>query len=105
MNNITFTNYRLAKIGYVPNDCGIESETVHRLFYECFFTNLIWTDLRSFWYLVSGERVDLTLQDVLLGKLVYLIGNNAAEGENYIKYADCYLMKCTVNNTYLKLGS
>ena len=30
--------------------------------------------------------------------IVYLIGNNAAEGENYIKYANSYLMKCTVNN-------
>ena len=31
--------------------------------------NLIWTDFTSFWYLVSCERVDLTLQEVLLGKL------------------------------------
>ena len=31
-------------------------------------------------------------------KLVYLIGNNAAEGENYIKYANSYLMNCMVNN-------
>ena len=73
LNDITFTNYHLAKIGYVPNDlctfCGIESETVNHLFYECFFTKLIWTDFASFWYLVSGRRVDLTLQDVLLGKL------------------------------------
>ena len=64
------SNYRLEKIGYVPNDlcpfCGIESETVHHLFYECFFTNLIWNDFTSFWYLVSGERVDLTLQDGLV---------------------------------------
>ena len=37
--------------------------------------------------------------------VVYLIGNNAAEGDNYIKYANSYLMKCMVNNTYLKLGS
>ena len=31
--------------------------------------------------------------------------NNAAKGENYILYANSYLMKCTVNNRYLKLGS
>ena len=30
--------------------------------------NLIWIDFTSFWYTVSGVRVDLTLQDVLLGK-------------------------------------
>ena len=73
LNNVTFTNYRLAKIGYVPNDlctfCEIELETVNHLFYECFLTKLIWTDFASFWYLVSGKRVALTLQDVLLDKL------------------------------------
>ena len=33
-------------------------------------------------------------------QLVYQIGNNAAEGENYIKYANSYLMNCTVNNCF-----
>ena len=73
MNDITFTNHRLAKIGYVPNDlctfCGIESETVSHLFYECPFTSLIWNDFASFWFSISGKRENLTLQDVLLGKL------------------------------------
>ena len=40
--DITFTNQRLAKIGYVPNDlctfCEERSETVHHLFYECSFS-------------------------------------------------------------------
>ena len=71
--NITFTNHRLAKIGYVPNDlctfCGIESETVSHLCYECPFTILIWNEFASFWFSISGKREDLTLQDVLLGKL------------------------------------
>ena len=31
-------------------------------------------------------------------KLVYLIGNNAAEGENCIKYVNSYVMNCMVNN-------
>ena len=73
LNDITFTNHRLAKIGYIPNDlctfCGIESETVSHLFYECPFTSLIWNDFASFWFSISGKREDLTLQDVLLGKL------------------------------------
>ena len=30
------------------------------------------------------------------------IGNNAAEGENYIKYANSYLMNCTVNNCFVQ---
>ena len=62
LNDVVFTNNRLAKIGYVPNDLctfwGIESETLCHLFYECFF-----------WFLISGKQVKLTLQDVLLGIL------------------------------------
>jgi len=73
LNDIVFTTNRLAKIGYVPNDpctfCGIESETLYHLFYECFFTRLIWNKFCSFWFLISGKQVKLTLQDVLLGIL------------------------------------
>ena len=73
LNGIVFTNNRLAKIGYVPNDlcifCGIESETLYHLFDECFFTRLIWNKFCSFWFLISGKQVKLTLQDVLLGIL------------------------------------
>ena len=71
LNDITFTN-RLAKIGYARNDlctfCGVEPETLYHLFYECSFTSLIWNDFASFWFRVSGKRVDLMLLDVLLGK-------------------------------------
>ena len=71
--DITFTNHRLAKIGYALNGlcsfCGVESETLYHLFYECSFTSQLWNDFASFWFPVSGKRVDLTLQDVLLGKL------------------------------------
>ena len=73
LNDITFTIYRLAKIGYAPNDlctfCGIESETVNHIFYECPFTKLIWNILHPFGHCSLAQRVDRTLQDVLLGKL------------------------------------
>ena len=39
LNDITFTNTRPAKIGYVPHHtctfCELESETVNHLFYQC----------------------------------------------------------------------
>jgi len=41
---------------------------VYHLFYECFSTHLIWNKF-SFWCLISGKQVKLTLQDVLLGIL------------------------------------
>ena len=44
--DITFTNHRLAKLGYFPKDlctfCEEGSETVHRLFYECSFSHSFW---------------------------------------------------------------
>ena len=52
--------------------CRIESETVNNLFYECFLSLFRKSDLNdfaSFWSLVSGKRVDLTLRDVSQGKL------------------------------------
>ena len=39
------------------------------LIFECHFSRIIWNELKFFWFSISGERVDLTLQDVLLGKL------------------------------------
>ena len=52
LNNITFTNSRLAKIGYVQDDsctfCKVSSETVNHLFYECFHTNQFWKDFKTF---------------------------------------------------------
>ena len=73
LKDITFTNHRLAKIGYAQNGlctfCRVESETLYHLFYECSFTSQLQNYFASFWFLVSGKRVNLTLQDVLLGKL------------------------------------
>ena len=69
LSDILFTNHRLAKIGYVPNDlctfCGSELETINHLFYECSFASQLWKEFETFWSLLSRKRVDLTLQDVL----------------------------------------
>ena len=73
LNNITFTNSRLAKIGYVQDDsctfCRVCSETVNHLFYECFHTNQFWIDFKTFWFELPGKHVELSLQDVLIDKL------------------------------------
>ena len=57
LGDITYTNYLLAKIGFVPNDlctfCEARSETVHHLFYECSFSNLFWKHFSDIHSLVS----------------------------------------------------
>ena len=72
LNDITFTNSRLAKIGYVQDDsctfCRVSPETVNHLFYECTHTNQFWKDFKNFWFALSGIHVELSLQDVMIGK-------------------------------------
>ena len=52
-------NYRLAKIGYVPNDlctfCETGAETVHHLFYNFFFSDLFWQYFENFWFTVRYQ--------------------------------------------------
>ena len=52
LNTITFTNSRLAKIGYGSDDsctfCRVSSKTVNHLFYECLHTNQFWKDFKNF---------------------------------------------------------
>ena len=74
LDNIVFTNKRLAKIGYVLHDtrtfCKVETETTYHVFYECPFTLLFWENFENFWFVLSGEREKFTLQDVYIGKLI-----------------------------------
>ena len=72
LNDILYTNSCLAKIGYAANDtcslCGVEPETVHHLFYECPKTSHFWKGFENYWFLLSGNQVELKLQDVMIGK-------------------------------------
>ena len=49
--------------------CEVESETVYHLFYQCPLTYLFWKNFENFWFILSGQREELTLQDVFIGKL------------------------------------
>ena len=72
LDDIVFTNKRLAKIGYVLHDtctfCKVETETTYHLFYECPFTLLFWENFENFWFVLSGKREKFTLQDVYIDK-------------------------------------
>ena len=73
LNDIVFTNKRLAKIGYVQHDtctfCKVNPETVYHLFYECPLTRVFWENFENFWFVLTGQREKLTLQDVYIGNL------------------------------------
>ena len=73
LNDISFTSSRPVKIGYVQDDsctfCRVSPETVNHLFYECIHTNQFWKDIKNFWFALSRKHVELSLQDVMIGKL------------------------------------
>ena len=73
LDDIIYTNVRLAKIGYVPKDtstfCDVDSETVLHLFYECPFTNRFLKKFEDFWFAFSNEHEELSQRDVFIGKL------------------------------------
>ena len=65
--------YHLHKIGYVQHDtctfCKVNPETVYHLFYECPLTRFFWENFENFWFVLTGQREKLTLQDVYIGNL------------------------------------
>ena len=75
LDDIVFTNKRLAKIGYVLHDtcsctfCKVETETIYHLFYESPSTLLFWENFENFWFVLSGKRGKFTFQDEYIGKL------------------------------------
>ena len=73
LDDIIYTNVRLAKIGYVLKDtctfCDVDSETVLHLFYECPFTNFFLKKFEDFWFALSNEHEELSQRDVFIGKL------------------------------------
>ena len=48
--------------------CEVQSETVYSLFYQCPLTYLFWKNFKNFWFVLSGQREELTLQDLFIGK-------------------------------------
>ena len=76
LDDIIYTNVRLAKIGYVPEDtctfCEVDSETVLCLFCDCPFTihDLFLQKFEDFWFPLSNKHEELLQRDVFgIGKL------------------------------------
>ena len=72
LNDIIYTNSRLAKIGYVQSNsctlCGMCRETRNHLFFLCSFSEKFWNEFANYWLLVSGTHFTPTLQNVIVGK-------------------------------------
>ena len=71
LNYITFTNSRLAKIGYIPCDlctfCNASPETRDHLFYLCKHAKEFWEQFEEFWMSITKQNVSLSLKDIIVG--------------------------------------
>ena len=71
LNDIQFTNSRLAKIGLIQSDpctfCNIGVETIDHLFFHCFYPRAFWEEFESYWFAVAKEQRKLELKPILLG--------------------------------------
>ena len=71
LNSILFTTVKLHKIGFKENDlcsfCETAPETLHRLFFLCSHLRLFWSNFECYWLYLTNERIQLSLQDVVVG--------------------------------------
>ena len=71
LNDILFTNSRLAKIGLIQSDlctfCNIGVETVDHLFFYCVYSRVFWDEFESYWFAIAKEQRKLELKTILLG--------------------------------------
>ena len=62
---------KLFEIGYISSDlcsfCTWASESLYNLFYFSPFSKTFWSDFESFWHLLTNEKIQLSLQDIIVG--------------------------------------
>ena len=71
LNDILYTNSKLYQIGYIASDlCSLRtraSESLYHRLYFCPFSKTFWSDFESFWHLLTNEKIQLSLQDIIVG--------------------------------------
>ena len=75
LNSILYTNTKLCKIRFKTDDlcsfCKAQPETSHHLLFHCIFARHFWNEFQNSWHQLSNQRIQLTLQEVLLGIISY----------------------------------
>ena len=60
-------------MGFIEDDtckcsfCRHEPETLHHLMVHCPYSEQFWTDFKSYFFSLTGQGVQLSMQDVLFG--------------------------------------
>ena len=107
LNGILYTNSKLYQIGYILSDlcsfCARASESLYHHFYFCPFSKTLWSTLESFWHLLTNEKIQLSLQDIIVG--VVTTKSPSHQLLNYIMLliGKVYLWVCRANKTPPKI--
>ena len=71
LNDILFTNSRLAKIGVIQSDlctfCSTCPETIDDLFFYRVYSRAFWEKFESYWISIAKEQRKLELKTILIG--------------------------------------
>ena len=70
LNDILFTNSRLAKIGLLQSDlctfCNTGAETNDHLFFYCVYSRAFWEEFESYWISIAKDQRKLELKAILV---------------------------------------
>ena len=99
LNDILFTNCRLAKIGLIQSDlctfCNTSAETIDHLFFYCVYSRAFWEEFESYWIAIAKEQRKRELKTILVG-----VTDTKCSLFNYlIVSGKLHLWKCHRNNS------
>ena len=118
LNSILFTNVKLHKIGFKESNlcsfCATVPETLHHLLFLCSHSRLFWSSFECYWLSLTNDRIQLLLQDVVVGiissqnsSLLNLLNFNIIIGKLYLwdcrrnqKYPDLQRFKVKLKMKY-----
>ena len=97
---------KLYQIGYISSDlcsfCTQASESLYHLFYFCPFSKTFSFDFESFWHLLTNEKTQLSLQDIVVG-----VVTTKCPSYHLLNYmlliGKVYLWVCRANKTLPKI--
>ena len=99
LNDILFTNSRLAKIGLIQSDlctfCNTDVETIDHLFFYYVYSRAFWEEFESYWIAIAKEQRKLDLKTILVG-----VTDTECSLFNYlIVLGKLHLWNCRRNNS------
>ena len=102
-----YTNSKFYQIGCISSDlccfCTRASELFYHLLYFCPLSKTFWSDFESFWYLLTNEKMQLSLQDIIVGVVTTKCPSHHLLN-SMLLIGKVYLWVCRANKTPPKIN-